>query len=155
MQLERGWSAHLQYPLDILRMRFPLATMRIIGSFTSKLQNRPNKIILRAALYFVTFVTVASIMQPCQMSSSIGDDEEAKIRSAVVAVATQQNESVKFELFLKQLRSVLSDDDIDLDDDECRQRGKPWNSYHKVNGYPRIIVSPSTTQQVVILVILF
>ena len=68
--------------------------------------------------------------------------------SAEMFVAAQNAESEHFELFVKRLRGVLSDDDIDLDDDECRQRGKPWNSYHKVSGYPRIIVSPSTTEQV-------
>ena len=129
----------------MLRMKFSLAALRTYGSFTSKFRNRetfPLKIVLRAAFHLVTFVTFASIMQPCQMSSLTDSTE--------MVVVAENAESENFELFLKRLRGVLSDDDIDLDDDECRQRGKPWNSYHKVSGYPRIIVSPSTTEQVAI-----
>lgn len=60
----------------------------------------------------------------------------------------KDDDTVTFELFLADLQGILSSDDIDLDEEERKQRGKPWNSYHKVDSYPMIIVSPNSTEQV-------
>lgn len=60
----------------------------------------------------------------------------------------KDDDTVNFELFLADLQGILSSDDIELDEEERKQRGKPWNSYHKVDSYPRVIVSPNSTEQV-------
>lgn len=52
------------------------------------------------------------------------------------------------DAFIRELRTLLPPDQIDEDDDERRQRGKPWSSYHQLVNYPRVIVSPSSTEQV-------
>jgi hypothetical protein len=52
------------------------------------------------------------------------------------------------DAFLRELRALLPPDQIDEDDHERRQRGKPWSSYHQLTNYPRVIVSPSSTEQV-------
>ena len=52
------------------------------------------------------------------------------------------------ESFMRELRTLLPPDQIDEDDNERRQRGKPWSSYHPLTNYPRVIVSPSSTEQV-------
>ena len=49
---------------------------------------------------------------------------------------------------MRELRTLLPHDQIDEDDNERRQRGKPWSSYHPLTNYPRVIVSPSSTEQV-------
>ena len=48
---------------------------------------------------------------------------------------------------VSRLKEVLRDDQIELNDDELRARGKPWNSYHKSPNYPNVIVMPETTGQ--------
>jgi hypothetical protein len=58
------------------------------------------------------------------------------------------NERENFGSFFSCLKEVVPSEDIEIDEDECRQRGKPWNSYHKVSSYPMIIISPTTTAQV-------
>ena len=63
-------------------------------------------------------------------------------------ICAPDNERENFESFLSCLKEVVQSEDIEIDEDECRQRGKPWNSYHKVSSYPRIIISPTTTAQV-------
>ena len=52
------------------------------------------------------------------------------------------------DAFMHELRTLLPPDQIDEDDHERRQRGKPWSSYHPLTNYPRVIVSPSSTEQV-------
>ena len=60
----------------------------------------------------------------------------------------KNDDAANFELFLAGLQGILSSDDIELDEEERKQRGKPWNSYHKVDSYPMAIVSPNSTEQV-------
>lgn len=60
----------------------------------------------------------------------------------------KDDDAANFELFLTDLQGILTADDIELDEDERKQRGKPWNSYHKVDSYPMVIVSPNSTDQV-------
>jgi D-lactate dehydrogenase (cytochrome) len=50
--------------------------------------------------------------------------------------------------FLQRLRSIVTTDQIDLDEQERRSKGKPWNSYHTVDAFPHVIVSPNNTDEV-------
>jgi len=51
--------------------------------------------------------------------------------------------------FVQQLRRALpAGGQVVEDDDERRERGKPWSSYHQLTSYPRVIVSPSSTEEV-------
>lgn len=54
----------------------------------------------------------------------------------------------RFGLFLKELQTVLRPDQINTDDDDCKDRGKPWNSYHKIDSVPQVIVQPESTEDV-------
>ena len=50
---------------------------------------------------------------------------------------------------MEELRHALpGSGQVTEDDDERRQRGKPWSSYHQLSSYPRVIVSPSSTEEV-------
>eukprot|EP01039_Chlorochromonas_danica_P003462 gene3462-3792_t len=50
--------------------------------------------------------------------------------------------------FLKELRSVVREDQLELDLGERRSRGKPWSSYHTIEEFPHVIVLPETTEEV-------
>lgn len=50
--------------------------------------------------------------------------------------------------FRKEIFKVLRSDQIVMNDDECLARGKPWNSYHKVENHPHFIVYPESTEDV-------
>lgn len=52
--------------------------------------------------------------------------------------------------FRDALRHILKDDQIIDNKDECIQRGKPWNSYHKLPGgqHPGLIVLPERSTNV-------
>ena len=43
-----------------------------------------------------------------------------------------------FRSFLKELHMVLRDEQINVDADDCKDRGKPWNSYHKIDVFPQV-----------------
>lgn len=49
---------------------------------------------------------------------------------------------------IDELKALLRDDQIELDSDELKARGKPWNSYHKSSHFPDVIVLPETTAEV-------
>jgi D-lactate dehydrogenase (cytochrome) len=50
--------------------------------------------------------------------------------------------------FKRELSMFLLPEQIELDTEERKQRGKPWNSYHKSNYYPEMILYPQSTEQV-------
>lgn len=43
-----------------------------------------------------------------------------------------------FTGFLKELRVLLRKDQINIDCDDCEDRGKPANSYHKSEACPQV-----------------
>ncbi len=49
---------------------------------------------------------------------------------------------------ISELSKVLKADQIDLDREELKQRGKPWNSYHKISSFPNVIILPESTEDV-------
>jgi len=60
---------------------------------------------------------------------------------------TQSNMNIYDELKLRLLEFMLPSQ-IEMNLEELKQRGKPWNSYHRCDRYPQMIVCPSTTEQV-------
>lgn len=53
--------------------------------------------------------------------------------------------SGRVALILKSLQTALRSDQIETNIEELATRGKPWNSYHKSDNIPDIIVYPETT----------
>lgn len=47
-----------------------------------------------------------------------------------------------------RLLEFLLPSQIEMNLEELKQRGKPWNSYHRCEKYPQMIVCPSSTEQV-------
>jgi hypothetical protein len=33
---------------------------------------------------------------------------------------------------------LLRAEQINVDSDDCKDRGKPWNSYHKIDNFPQV-----------------
>lgn len=60
--------------------------------------------------------------------------------SRTCAQSDKSNKS--YENFKLELISTLSKDQVNDDMDDCKTRGKPWNSYHKSNTFPNAIVTP-------------
>ena len=97
-----------------------------------------------SASIFTTFVLSQSVDALCNDEKVTVDDLRQKTDEIIVL-----QDKDHFENFLCELRGVLSEDQIELDEEECRLRGKPWSSYHTVTGCPRVIASPSSTEQVI------
>jgi D-lactate dehydrogenase (cytochrome) len=51
-----------------------------------------------------------------------------------------------------RLRAVLGEDQIESNESELESRSHPWNSYHRVDTRPQLILTPSNTQQVAAIV---
>jgi D-lactate dehydrogenase (cytochrome) len=72
--------------------------------------------------------------------------------SVCLADNSSSNESTQtassIEPLLIELKTVLRSDQIELDIRECKSRGKPWSSFHKISEYPEVIVYPESTQNV-------
>jgi hypothetical protein len=64
-----------------------------------------------------------------------------------VSIDAKQLDS-RYQALQQELSKFLNEDQIDSDEEECIQRGKPWNSYHKVENHPRLILLPESTEQV-------
>ena len=50
--------------------------------------------------------------------------------------------------FLQDMSQSLQPDQLEMDIEERKSRGKPWNSYHKTDAYPGVIVYPQSTEDV-------
>eukprot|EP00608_Synchroma_pusillum_P008970 CAMPEP_0198419704 /NCGR_PEP_ID=MMETSP1452-20131203/394_1 /TAXON_ID=1181717 /ORGANISM="Synchroma pusillum, Strain CCMP3072" /LENGTH=554 /DNA_ID=CAMNT_0044139841 /DNA_START=1 /DNA_END=1665 /DNA_ORIENTATION=- len=59
--------------------------------------------------------------------------------------------AVPLEL-VADLREAVGQDHVLLDADEREARGKPWNSYHKIDNFPGVVVLPSSTDEVAAIV---
>ena len=99
-----------------------------------------------SASLFTAVVLSQSVNALCNDETVVVDDLLLKRGGTLVL-----EDKDLFEKFLHELRTVLSDDQIELDEEECRLRGKPWSSYHTVTGCPRVIASPSSTEQVILI----
>ena len=82
-------------------------------------------------------------------ASSSGSAQSSKnIKNDSSTTSTDDDPTALPTAFLVELRKLLPSDHIEEDIEALKQRGKPWNSYHRLASYPRIIVSPSTTEEV-------
>jgi D-lactate dehydrogenase (cytochrome) len=53
-----------------------------------------------------------------------------------------------FDAFLRDIRSVLPEHAIETDVEELKARSRQWNSYHQIDNYPKVILSPENTEHV-------
>ena len=53
-----------------------------------------------------------------------------------------------YDYLLSELKERLKPEQIELDIEECKLRAKPWNSYHRLDKFPRAVVYPETTEDV-------
>ena len=53
-----------------------------------------------------------------------------------------------YDNLLSELKAQLKPDQIEVDIEECKLRAKPWNSYHRLDTFPRAIIFPETTEDV-------
>jgi hypothetical protein len=60
----------------------------------------------------------------------------------------QQHSSSDISVFVAEMRSLLGEENVETDLQELMQRGKPWNSYHKIDNHPGVIVFPQSTEDV-------
>ena len=81
-------------------------------------------------------------------SSSGSAQNSISIKNAGSPTSTDEDPTALPTAFLVELRKLLPSDHIEEDIEALKQRGKPWNSYHRLASHPRIIVSPTTTEQV-------
>ena len=57
-------------------------------------------------------------------------------------------QSPNLAAFVLDMVKLLGQDQVETDLAELRQRGKPWNSYHRISNHPGVIVYPSSTEEV-------
>mmetsp|Transcript_6223 Transcript_6223/g.9312 ORF Transcript_6223/g.9312 Transcript_6223/m.9312 type:complete len:560 (+) Transcript_6223:58-1737(+) len=50
--------------------------------------------------------------------------------------------------FLSELKEVLAEDSINLDEDDRHHHGKPMSSYHQIEKFPDVVVYPSSKEEV-------
>ena len=115
-----------------------------------KESNRGNGICIIGASAVAALLMSIPDMSTCTaIVNSEGTSTIVAAESLIVTDASNLTEDkINSEKFLSALRRIVGEDQIELDDEECKQRGKPWSSYHKIVGHPRVIVSPSTTEEV-------
>lgn len=65
---------------------------------------------------------------------------------SVVDIITEPN-NIYDQLKLRLLE-FLTPSQIEMNLEELKQRGKPWNSYHRCDQHPQMIVCPYSTEQV-------
>lgn len=85
-----------------------------------------------SAFAFASLLTVIA-SSSCAASDGLSDDK---------------CEASNFDLLMRQLVVTLRPDQINIDPDDCKQRGKPWSSYHKCDKSPQVILLPESTADV-------
>jgi D-lactate dehydrogenase (cytochrome) len=70
------------------------------------------------------------------------------LKSDADAASVPSPQSPRLADLEKTLRVFLATDQIETNIAELVQRGKPWNSYHKIPTHPGIIVTPRNTEEV-------
>jgi D-lactate dehydrogenase (cytochrome) len=60
----------------------------------------------------------------------------------------QQHSSADISVFVAEMGLLLGEENVETDLQELMQRGKPWNSYHKIDNHPGVIVFPQSTEDV-------
>ena len=95
-----------------------------------------------------TVFAVAAILCTNDSSCNSSAHNSTSIKNADSPTSTDDDPTALPTAFLVELHKLLPSDQIEDHIESLKQRGKPWNSYHRLASYPRIIVSPSSTEQV-------
>jgi len=90
------------------------------------------------SLIGISAAIVASLLYTHTDSASCAEDVHK----------TSSESTPNFGLFMRELHMLLRDEQINVDPDDCKDRGKPWNSYHKIDIFPQVIVHPESTGDV-------
>ena len=54
------------------------------------------------------------------------------------AVPEELDMTIRFGAFCEEVQGVLTEEEqVELDEEECQGRGKPWNSYHHIANVPK------------------
>ena len=103
---------------------------------------------INSLLAATTVFAVAAILCTNDSSCSSSAHNSASIKNVDSPTSTDDDPTALPTDFLVELHKLLPSDQIEDHIESLKQRGKPWNSYHRLASYPRIIVSPSSTEQV-------
>ena len=87
-------------------------------------------------------ILVAATAGAVLLSLNLCQPTEAK---AAIEQSPQKTYSSSFKT---ELLEFLEPDQVELNIEDLIQRGKPWNSYHKSNYFPDMIIYPRSTEQV-------
>ena len=89
--------------------------------------------VLSIAISFPLLVNTQAINSPSSAKPKLStNDEETRLKQCIDEI----------------LNAVASSDQVDLDDENRKARGKPWNSYHRITDIPSAVVTPNTTEEV-------
>ena len=64
----------------------------------------------------------------------------------------KNDKNIDLEMFLKELPLHINTEKISYDEDDCNNHGKPWSSYHVAEKIPNVVVYPSNTEDVSVVV---
>jgi len=70
------------------------------------------------------------------------------IQDQTSAEREPSQQSPNLHAFVAEMETLLGSESVECDLGELQQRGKPWNSYHRISNHPGVIVFPSTTEDV-------
>ncbi len=62
--------------------------------------------------------------------------------------AENAHNQYRISRLVEDLKVFLRDDQLEQDLNERKLKGKPWNSYHRVDNFPHLIVYPDNTEEV-------
>ena len=126
-------------------------TLRIPGIW-----NLSRKILLQPCRRQVNSIVRKEIVTQASNQGSINCLAAATTVLAVAAIlctnehstCTGTEQAALPAEFLTELHKLLPSEHIEEHIESLQQRGKPWNSYHRLASHPNIIVSPSSTEEV-------
>jgi hypothetical protein len=133
-----------------LRQFAKLCSRKALGASKSKIVRRSyqetvtldSKSPKYGDLFSLCFVLSTAVCLLNSSSECVSEDEILKPPTTSASFPTQ------LALLEKELHAFLNDDQIETDVEERKQRGKPWNSYHRISTYPDMIITPSSTEEV-------
>lgn len=85
----------------------------------------------------VALTTLATFFCSKSLTQSEGNSEGSSVDSATKTTGFRPP-TPAFGSFMKELRMLLRAEQINVDSDDCKDRGKPWNSYHKIDNFPQV-----------------
>lgn len=104
---------------------------------------------LKQKLRYEKISTIAPFALLSITLACIAADDYKKSTSMCSGIeSTKAQQSPNLQAFIADISTWLSIEQIEVNYEECKQRGKPWNSYHKIDNHPGVIVYPSSTEDV-------